>query len=168
MPKVALTAEQEESVRGWIRAGATIESAHERAERLGWSCSRSQVGVLAKEARRAAAPPPAAPQDAPAPTGDLVEVLERLKRLEQRLDALQQLPSETLKQAAVGAVVTARRLSQDPGVDPRVQVMALDKLPKLIELAMRIESEMVEGAGALYTPEADDQQQPPEPEASAA
>lgn len=146
-----LTPQQESQIRTWLGAGATIQVAHQRAKEAGWTCSAAKVGQLAREARLLRKEASSeAPAEAPADQGELAL---RLQRLEERLTALQQLPKEGLEEAAVGAVITARRISQDPGVDPRVQVQALQALPQLVRLAKEIREAANDGGGALWSPE---------------
>lgn len=148
MPRTALTPEQEEQVRIWIRSGATIPSAHLRCCEQGWNVGLARVGQLAQEARRAAGAItlPAAPTD-------LTALEARLAVLERRLEAIQQLPTETLSEATIAAVTQCRRLTQDPGVEPRVQVQALGQLPELIRLAKEIRDAEKDASDALWTPE---------------
>lgn len=123
----SLTATQKKEVIGWFRAGATVDTAYERAKNKGWKVSRTTIGGLQPVA---GASPPAEKAEEPPPT--LAQLAEEVKTLRQ---ALLTVPKVSLKEATTGAVVTATRISQDGSVEARVRVQALAVLPDLIRLA---------------------------------
>lgn len=149
----ALTPQQKEQIAGWARDGLTYDEAYAKAKGLKWNAGRTTIGDAmrtAKATQKATAAAAAkgrrvpvqerqpAPAEGPADlAAEVTELRELVTTLTARLDAFLQLPKVTLTEAAAGAVDVARRMSQDPTLDPSIRVKSLALLPDLIESARK-------------------------------
>lgn len=133
-----LTKQQVAQTGRWYAKGLTVDEVFQKAIAAGWKVSRAKIGQLKPQA--GAIPPPS---EAPS----LEDLQERLVRLEQRLQAIQQLPQQGLLESALAAVATCQHLSQDPAVPDKVRAEALGRMPALLRIATELQGEGDEELG---------------------